>query len=232
MIIELFETITLVEPNIDYGIAPLVLAAGLKAGSKIAGGIIGSGARKKEMREAKAGYDKQLAALEGQDISNPYANEQNVYEDLTVNTQEADMLAGQQQQALGNTMQNLQGAAGGSGIAALAQSMANQQSQNLQQATVSIGQQESANQMAAARGQLQVQKGEEMLQNKNADMQSTLLGIQYGQATGANQNYQQAQQNVYGARSSAAEANAAAVQGVVDAASGTTFPKIKPPGEK
>ena len=153
MIIELFETITLAEPNIDYGIAPLVLAAGLKAGSKIAGGIIGSGARKKEMREAKAGYDKQLAALEGQDISNPYANEQNVYEDLTVNTQEADMLAGQQQQALGNTMQNLQGAAGGSGIAALAQSMANQQSQNLQQATVSIGQQESANQLTTMQEQ-------------------------------------------------------------------------------
>tara|TARA_R110000822_G_scaffold112891_2_gene243943 strand:- start:3494 stop:4174 length:681 start_codon:yes stop_codon:yes gene_type:complete len=153
MIIELFETITLVEPSMDYGIAPLALAAGLKIGSKIAGGIIGSGARKKEMREAKAGYDKQLSALESQDISNPYANEQNVYEDLTVNTQEADMLAGQQQQALGNTMQNLQGAAGGSGIAALAQSMANQQSQNLQQATVSIGQQESANQLTTMQEQ-------------------------------------------------------------------------------
>jgi len=153
MIIELFETITLVEPSMDYGIAPLALAAGLKIGSKIAGGIIGSGARKREMREAKAGYDKQLSALESQDISNPYANEQNVYEDLTVNTQEADMLAGQQQQALGNTMQNLQGAAGGSGIAALAQSMANQQSQNLQQATVSMGQQESANQLTTMQEQ-------------------------------------------------------------------------------
>jgi len=147
MVIELLETLQLAEPGMSYGIAPIAIAAGIKIGSKIAGGIIGSGARKKEMREAKAGYDKQLARLEGQDISNPYANEQNVYEDLTVNTQQADMLAGQQQQALGNTMQNLQGAAGGSGIAALAQSMANQQSQNLQQATVSIGQQESANQM-------------------------------------------------------------------------------------
>jgi len=153
MIIELLETLPYVEPSVDYGIAPLVIAAGLKIGSKIAGGMIGSGARKKEMREAKAGYDKQLAALEGQDISNPYANQQNVYEDLTVNTQEADMLAQQQQQALGNTMQNLQGAAGGSGIAALAQSMANQQSQNLQQATTSIGQQEAANQLTVMQEQ-------------------------------------------------------------------------------
>ena len=134
--------------GVNYAIAPaLAIGAGLKIGSKIASGIIGSGARKKEMREAQAGYDKNMARLEGLDISNPYANQENVYEDLTVNTQEAEMLAGQQQQALSNTMDNMQGAAGGSGIAALAQSMANQQSQNLQRATVTIGQQEQANQM-------------------------------------------------------------------------------------
>tara|TARA_R110001592_G_scaffold221866_2_gene476821 strand:- start:9002 stop:9682 length:681 start_codon:yes stop_codon:yes gene_type:complete len=151
---ELLDIALLAEPAYNYAIAPaLAVGMGLKIGSKIAGGIIGSGARKRELRQAKAGYDKQLASLESQDISNPYANEQNVYEDLTVNTQEADMLAGQQQQALGNTMQNLQGAAGGSGIAALAQSMANQQSQNLQQATVSIGQQESANQLTTMQEQ-------------------------------------------------------------------------------
>ena len=156
MIIEVFEIISTAEPGMSYGLAPLLVGAGIKIGSKIAGGIIGSGARKKEMRQAKAGYDKQLAALEGQDISNPYANQQNAYEDIGVNTQEADMLAGQQQQALGNTMQNLQGAAGGSGIAALAQSMANQQSQNLQQSTVSIGQQESANQQLVMGQQAQM----------------------------------------------------------------------------
>ena len=135
--------------GVNYAVLPaaMVIGQGLKIGSKIASGIIGSGARKREMREAQAGYDKNLARLEGLDISNPYANQENVYEDLTVNTQEADMLAAQQQQALSNTMDNLQGAAGGSGIAALAQSMANQQSQNLQRATVSIGQQEQANQM-------------------------------------------------------------------------------------
>ena len=127
-------------------------------------------------------------------------------------------------------LQRLKQSAQGSGIASLAQSLANQGVLQTQRISANIGVQESQNQMAAAKGQLRVQQGEEMLQNKNADMQSTLLGIQYGQATGANQNYQQMQQNVYGARSSAAAANAAAVQGVVDAASGTTFPKIKQPG--
>ena len=137
---------------------PGMILGGVKALTSIAGGIIGSGKRKREQRQAQAGYDKTLARLENMDTSNPYANQQNVYEDLTVNTQQADMLAGQQQQALGNTMQNLQGAAGGSGIAALAQSMANQQSQNLQAATASIGQQEAGNQRLMMGQEAQMQQ--------------------------------------------------------------------------
>jgi len=184
----------------------------------------------KEQQRQQALLADQMDQYKSQSFNNPYA--ENVFEDLTVNQKQAQFQVQQGNQQRSDLLQNLKGAAGGSGIAGLAQSLANQGVLQTQRISASIGQQESANQMAAARGQLQVQKGEEMLQNKNADMQSTLLGIQYGQATGANQNYQQAQQNVYGARSSAAEANAAAVQGVVDAASNTTFPKIKPPGEK
>tara|TARA_R100001377_G_scaffold83850_1_gene66153 strand:+ start:513 stop:1175 length:663 start_codon:yes stop_codon:yes gene_type:complete len=170
----------------------------------------------------------QMDEYKSQSFSNPYA--ENVFEDLTVNQKQAQFQSQQGDQQRANLLQNLKGAAGSSGIAGLAQTLANQGALQTQRISTGIGQQESANQRATAQGQLQVQRGEEMLQNKNADMQSTLLGIQYGQATGANQNYQQMQQNVYGARSSAAAANAAAVQGVVDAASGTTFPKIKPPG--
>ena len=150
-ILELIKSLFEAPEGVNYAIAPaLLIGAGIGEATKIAGGIIGSKARKRELADSMAGYDKQLAALESQDISNPYANQQNVYEDLTVNTQEADMLAAQQQQALANTLDNMQGAAGGSGIAALAQSMANQQSTNLQRATASIGQQEQANQLKAA----------------------------------------------------------------------------------
>jgi len=164
----------------------------------------------------------QMDEYKSQSFNNPYAD--NVFEDLTVNQKQAQFQSQQGDQQRANLLQNLKGAAGGSGIAGLAQSLANQGVLQTQRISAGIGQQESANQMAAAKGQLQVQQGEEMLQNKNADMQSTLLGVQYGQATGANQNYQQAQQNVYGARSSAATANADAMQGVVSAVSGTTFP--------
>ena len=164
----------------------------------------------------------QMDEYKSQSFNNPYA--ENVFEDLTVNQKQAQFQSQQGNQQRSDLLQNLKGAAGGSGIASLAQSLANQGVLQTQRISAGIGQQESANQRSAAQGQLQVQKGEEMLQNKNADMQSTLLGVQYGQATGANENYQQAQQNVYGARSSAAQANADATQGVVSAVSETTFP--------
>ena len=48
-----------------------------------------------------------------------------------------------------NVMDQFGQAAGGSGIAALAQAMSQQQSQNAQQAAASIGQQEQANQRLA-----------------------------------------------------------------------------------
>ena len=57
-------------------------------------------------------------------------------------------------------MQGLRGAAGGSGIAALAQQMANQGQLATQQASASIGQQEAANQRAMAQGAAGVQQME------------------------------------------------------------------------
>ena len=82
------------------------------------------------------------------DTSNVYKDMENTMEDLTVNTQQADFQAQQANQGIANTMNAMQGAAGGSGIAAMAQAMAGQQAQNMRQASVSIGQQEQANQMA------------------------------------------------------------------------------------
>ena len=105
---------------------------------------------------------------------------ENTAEDLTVNTQQADMMAQQQQQGLSNTLGSLKGAAGGSGIAALAQSLAGAQNQNLQAASASIGQQESANQaQAASQGQAiqQAVAGESsMNQSREIDQASTVWG--------------------------------------------------------
>ena len=122
------------------------------------------GKRAKATQEAQTRYDEMQERFTGldtsnlySDVTNPYANMENVMEDLTVNQQQAqfEKQMGQQQQA--NIMQQMGGAAGGSGIAGLAQAMSNQGSLQAQRASASIGQQESANQAKKAQmaGQLQ-----------------------------------------------------------------------------
>ena len=128
--------------------------------ASIAGGMIGSGARKREQKAAQGEFNRNKTRMEGADTSNLYKNQENVYEDLTVNTKEANFIAEQQNQGMANTMDSLQGAAGGSGIAALAQSLANQQSTNAQGAAVSIGQQEAGNQAAERQMAGQIQTNE------------------------------------------------------------------------
>lgn len=94
---------------------------------------------------------------EQQGLRNEYAGMENTMEDLTVNQQQAQFEAQQGQQQRANIMQQMGGAAGGSGVAGLAQAMANQGQLATQRASASIGQQEAANQMAAAQqaGRLQ-----------------------------------------------------------------------------
>jgi len=157
----------------------------------IASGIIGGGKRREEQRKAEKELAINKARYENLDTSNLAANMENTYEDLTVNTQQADFQAQQQQQALSNTMSSMQGAAGGSGIAALAQAMAGQQSQNLQQASASIGQQEAANQKMAAQGASQVQSaqisGAADARAAEAAKTETLLGMSQNRLQAANE---------------------------------------------
>ena len=135
-------------------------------------------------------------------FDNPYENLQNPFENLTVNQQEARFLAEQQQQSLANTMGSLRGAAGGSGVASLAQAMANQQNINLQKIAASIGQQEARNQAMAAKGAMQVQmaeaKGEQYVQEREFGRTSTLLGMSQQRLAAANAARQQATQQLIG----------------------------------
>ena len=125
--------------------------------TKFGASYIGGKKRLERRDQAQSAYDTSLGNYFAQDTSNLQANRENTMEDLTVNTQAADFAAQQQNQGLSNIMGSMNQAAGGSGIAALAQSLANQQSQNAQQASVSIGQQEQQNQMLGAQeaGRLQ-----------------------------------------------------------------------------
>jgi len=170
---------------------PLMAAMGAVQGlTGIASGIIGSGARKREQQAAQAEYARNKQRMENADTSNLYKNVQNVYEDLTVNQKEANFVAEQQNQGMANTMGSLQGAAGGSGIAALAQSLANQQSTNAQQAAVSIGNQESSNQMAERQmaNTIQNQKieGEYRSRADEKEKVDTMLGMSQQRLGAAN----------------------------------------------
>ncbi len=168
----------------------------------IAGGIIGSGKRKREQKAAQTEFNKNKQRMENADTSNPYENMENTMEDLTVNTQQADFVAQQQQQGMANTMDSLQGAAGGSGIAALAQSLGNQQTANAQAASASIGAQESQNQMAerSQAGQLQMQerKGDLISRAQEKDKTDTMLGMSQQRLGAANEARDAATKSIIG----------------------------------
>ncbi len=129
--------------------------------------------------EAQAGYDESMANYFAQDTSNLYSNLENTMEDLTVNTQAADFAAQQQAQGLSNILGQASQAAGGSGIAALAQSLANQQAQSAQQASVSIGQQEQRNQMLAAQQSSRLQGMERRGAEQSRALKAQLLGEEF-----------------------------------------------------
>jgi len=155
------------------GIAVGAVSAGVGV-AKLIGGRKAKKAAEKKAAEAKAEMDKRKAEYSQLDTSNPYADYQNqmaenVYEDLTVNQQQAEFQREQQEQQRANIMQSLQGAAGGSGIAALAQQMANQGSLDARQSAASIGQQEAANQKLQAQGELIVQQGEQAAMGKRTE---------------------------------------------------------------
>jgi len=186
-------------------------------------------------REALAKYEARQADYEQMDFFNPYDNMQNYYadlknayegmenrfEELQVSTAAADFQMEQSAQQRSDILQALTGSAGTSGIAGLAQTLANQGVMAARQASVDIAQQQRQNAlMAAQAGQqidqqqrqtdMQIQQavaqgaasadmaergGAAMVQSAEMGRQSTLLGIEYGGMAGANAGVQSAYAN-------------------------------------
>lgn len=130
---------------------------------------------------AKLELDKQKDAFRSLDTSNPYSNMENTMDDLTVNQKEAEFTKQQQMQSQANVMDQMRGAAGGSGIAALAQSLANQGSLDAQKAAASIGKQESVNQQLQSEEASKIQglerEGELISRNAQMGKISSLMGM-------------------------------------------------------
>ena len=182
----------------------LVGAAAVGVGAGVAKAISGAKQKKRaraEEAKAKAEMQKQKQAFSQLDTSNPYANMEYTMEDLTVNTAEADFMRQQQQENQANIMQQMKGAAGGSGVAALAQTLANQGSMDAQKAAISIGKQEQSNQMAerqmAANLQSQERQGEIMSRDMERNKVSTLLGMAQSETAAAGQKVAAADQKMW-----------------------------------
>ena len=121
--------------------------------------LFGGKQRRREQKAANEDFGRQMENWEDTKmtnpyagVKNPYADMENVYEDQTVDLKAAEFQKEQSMQSAANIMSDLKGAAGGSGVAGLAQVLANQGAKQAQQASASIGMQEQANQ-ARARGE-------------------------------------------------------------------------------
>tara|TARA_R110000737_G_scaffold343976_1_gene370594 strand:- start:1105 stop:1725 length:621 start_codon:yes stop_codon:yes gene_type:complete len=170
------------------------IVAAVGVGLKVAGGIgkmIKGGADKRKAMKAnesaKAQMEKDKEKYMNMDTSNPYLNMENTMEDLTVNTQAADMANEQNQVGMANTLSNMNKAAGGSGVAALAQAMANSGQIANQKASVSIAQQEKGNQASerseASRIQGLEREGEIQSRNMKQSLAATALELSSGEVT-------------------------------------------------
>jgi hypothetical protein len=194
---------------------PQVKAA-LAVGSMLMQGSAAKGARRAQQDAAALANQQatdqlefkkeQMALLEEQkqkyrefEFQNPYAGMENVFEDLTVNQESARFQMEQGSQQRANIMQQMQGAAGSSGVAGLAQALAGQGAMQARQVSADIGKQEQLNQMAAAKGAQGVdmaqRSGEQMMQEAEMQRQSTLLGVAYQGAAGASSGLNQAYAN-------------------------------------
>ena len=98
-----------------------------------------------------------------QDARNVYADlgelrVENAFENMTVDQRAAQFQRDMFSQQQANIMQGLQGSAGGSGIAGLAQAMAQQGQLQAQQAAADIGRQERENQLRARGADMDIQR--------------------------------------------------------------------------
>ena len=195
----------------------MALGALIKAGSVLIPGIakgIGSlfGGRKRRRREraAMSTYQNELSAYKTFDFTNPYAGLENRMEDLKVATGAAEFQSQQQERALAQGLEALRGTAGGTGVAAIAQALAQQQARGQQQISARLEQQELRNELISAQAQqqldLQMAKGEDLVQQREFERQSTLLGM--------------SQQELAGAREARAAATSALTEGIGTLAGG------------
>ena len=179
------EIITIIEvaETVTKGPLPAMAIAGIASAipgiAKGIGSLFGGRKRRRRERAAQGRRDKQMAAFEATEFTNPYAQVQNEFEDLQVNLETAQM---QQQTAQQLTQQGLsQGIEAGMSPEQLSQRLLGVLNQSQQRIGADLGKQESMNQRLEAQGAMKAQQlragGESQRQQLEMGKQSALLGM-------------------------------------------------------
>ena len=185
---------------------PALLAAApglIKAGASLFGG----GKRRRAEKKAQAEFQSQQEALKNFQFENPYANQENVFEDATVNQQATNFQAAQTDQALAGAQQSIVESGGGGGGAAALVSGALGAKQG---ASADLARQEQGNQQASLQNQA-------ALQSQEAQGEATLQTQRHGQVQ---QQFNLAQQGLQQAQQARQQARADLVGGLSGAAGG------------
>ena len=204
----------------------------ISAGVNVLGSIFGASRADKAKRKAEADertrrveMDRLKNIYSNIDTSNPFLNMENTMEDLTINQQAAQFQSQQFQQSQANILNTLRSSAGGSGIASLAQSLAQQGQLAAQRSAADIGSQESRNRalaaQQAARIQQQERRGELISRQQQRDQAGTLLGMSQSEVAAARNQAQMAQQAKMGAISGGIQGLTSLAGSVIRAPEGT-----------
>jgi len=149
--------------------APGIIEGGVKIGQSLIG-------RKDRMAE----QDLAKKNFSSQDFSNVYANMENPFEDLMVNTGAADFQRNTQTQNLADIMGSGKAAAGSGGIGAFSQMLANQASKNSQAISADLGMQESNIANRQAEGALSIDQMQRQGELTSMGMRNEQLGTIFG----------------------------------------------------
>lgn len=157
----------------------------------------GIASRKRDRLAAEAEFDKRLKAYEEstfQELDPDDYKQENVYEDIQVDTQAAEFASEQFRQQQANIMEVYRGTAGGSGVAALAQTLSNQAAKQAKDTSVNIAQQLAQNKKIKLGEESRIKQEERQMQINNAlgkrqfeaDKMATMIGVAGQKIAGVN----------------------------------------------
>jgi|TARA_R100000084_G_scaffold106163_1_gene64229 hypothetical protein len=185
--------------NSPLKLDPLLITGGIFLAAKGINALRrGARRRRAELKRAQEEFDRRIRAYEEsefQEIDPDQYRQENVFEDVTVDTEAQEFASEQFKQQQANIMQAFRGVTGSSGIGALAQSLSNQAAKAAKQNQVEISKQLAQNKKLRLAEQSRLQEQQRALELNNAlgrrqfeaDKMATMIGVAGQKVAGASQ---------------------------------------------